>query len=92
MDFNFLTDENATVETIRENMVTIQTEVATLEKENEELKETVKSKDSEINSLKETNIKMYTKLSTNENTENKEDKKEEIEDEEISLKDIFKED
>lgn len=76
MDFGFLENEDITVEEIRENMATVVTAVSDLEN-------TVESLRNENEKLKETNLKLYTQITNDNDNEIKEDE------EHISLEELF---
>lgn len=77
MDFGFLENEDITVEEIRENMTTVVNAVS-------ELESTVETLQNENEKLKETNLKLYTQITSDNDTEPKED-----EEEHITLEELF---
>lgn len=80
MDFSFLENEDLTIEEARESLAPIVIEVGKLEG-------TIEQLNSEITKLKETNLSLYSQI-TKPSEENKEDEDEETE---ITIKDIFEE-
>lgn len=83
INFDFLKNEDLTVESIRETLVPIVNEVSSLENELETTK-------NELEKVKEINISLYSKLTTNEDNEDNEENEENEADTEISLSEIFK--
>ena len=79
INFDFLKNEDLTVEAIRESMTPIVNEVSNLESELETTK-------NELEKVKEINISLYSKLTTTENEENEENEDNE---ENITLSELF---